>query len=845
MADTSSKPGPGFRPEAATAPAPAGQRMPLAGVRVVDFGCWLAGPLTGMLLADQGADVIKIDPVTGPLLDHPVNAVLNRGKTCLRRDLRDDAQRREVMDLIANADIVIENFGPGVADRLGISAQHLRMRWPELIIASLPGFASAEDLGGTAEAFEGIIAAATAQYTNIHAAREIFGLDPVYTALPLGSVYAAIHAATAIVLALRGREAGGGGATIVAPLASAALSAMTTLHLMIENQPERYAAPRLPKVLRRFVLPLMRGVAAVGGAKVQGALLNIARGSYPALMNSYPCADGRLLYIFAIDNSKLARALLSGLDLLDAAQALGLIFADPYKAGDRDDNLSEASNLSRKAQRQLRALIAARLLTRSAQAWEAELSARGVTCAMQRSTQEWLHLHENDAAGITTDLEDPEHGVMRQPGVLTWLSGAPNSGLRPAARRLMTNGSWEGNRAPASAIAAIKPLPPPGSWLAGLTVIDMTSMVAGPVAARTLAEYGARVIKLEPTRPNHGPRLTCWYGLDGNAGKQSILLDLKTRQGRSALDRLLAQADILVTNHTVAAMAALRLGEAELRTARPNLIYCRVGAYNGPAGGPWADRRGYDPVLQAASGIMTRYGDAKQPELHAIASCVDALTGYSAAFGMALALRRRSLDGGGCRVDASLAAAATLVQLPYAFHHAGMAHTEPSGQRARGEKAFYRLYRAKDGWFFLAAPQAQAPDLPKLLRPAGAPDDAALAKHLERQFRRLSVDALVALLATTGLSATRVRSVASLGPLLTGRTGDGLRLRRYEVAGLGPVTTAPAQQITAGGALRSLEPAEQPGSSTGRILAELGFDAATFVATGAAARAFTDAYLPE
>ena len=242
---------------------------------------------------------------------------------------------------------------------------------------------------------------------------------------------------------------------------------------------------------------------------------------------------------------------------------------------------------------------------------------------------------------------------------------------------------------------------------------------------------------------------------------------------------------------------------------------------------------------------MTRYGDPGHPELHAIASCVDALTGYSAAFGIALALHQRAQDGKGRGVDASLAAAATLVQLPYAFDHAGMTRAEPNGQTAKGENAFYRLYRARDGWIFLAAPHATVAQLPPGLQPAGLMPDGDVAAHLEKIIRRHKVEPLIAMLAPARLSAARVRSVAELRPIITGRTGNGLRLQRSDVAGLGPVVTAPAQQIGAGGQLKRHDPAEQPGSSTERILKEFGLDAAAMFESGAASCAFASAYLPE
>lgn len=650
--------------------------LPLSGVRVLEVGGHFAGSLAAMFLADQGAEVVCVLSPSGSVSNAAVGAVLDRGKTRVEIDFSQPAELGTFFGLLGGVDILIHTLHVPLSTAIRLSDTQLVQRWPDLIAVSLPGSGEGDPILAGVALPEGIVAAATAQYTNIHAARELFGLDPVYTGLPLASVYAAAHASTAAILALRRRNAGGGGTVIQAPLTNAALSAMSSLHMVVEDQPERYSAPRLPATVKSAVLPLLRAWARSGGPGAQGKLLAVARKSYPALMSSYRCADGRWLYVFAIDNAKLAKALLAQLGLLDEFLAEGLVCEDPYGAGDRRDNLAEASNLFRSWQARLKAAIAERVAARSSTEWETALSAAGVPCSVQRTTAEWLNLPELRAAGILVEIDDPELGPMVQPGLQTWLSDSPVSGVHPHARRRVSGSAVTWSSAslekPRTDRTAGLPTPKaPGAWLRGLTVIDMSSMVAGPVAGRTLAEYGARVIKIETPTPNHGPRLTCWYGLDGNKGKESLLLDLKSPQGREVMLRLIERSDVLLTNHTAEAMDALGLSVDEVERANSRLIYCRVGAYNGPRGGPWAGRHGYDPVLQAASGIMTRYGDPDFPELHAIASCVDALTGYSAAFGMALALYRRDQDGAGRCVDASLAAAATLVQLPFAFSYKG------------------------------------------------------------------------------------------------------------------------------------------------------------------------------
>src|SRR5947208_3644504 len=136
---------------------------PLDGIKVIDFGQYIAGPLTAMLLADHGADVIRVDPPTGPAWNTPANATWNRGKRSIALDLKQDADRAIARRLIRSADVVIEGFRPGVMDRLGLGAQAAVDASPGLIYCSIPGFA-ADDPRAEIPGWEGVVAAASATY---------------------------------------------------------------------------------------------------------------------------------------------------------------------------------------------------------------------------------------------------------------------------------------------------------------------------------------------------------------------------------------------------------------------------------------------------------------------------------------------------------------------------------------------------------------------------------------------------------------------------------------------------------------------------------------------------------
>lgn len=194
----------------------------LEGIRVIDFGQYIAGPLTGLLLADHGADVIRVDPPAGPLWDTPANATWNRGKRSIALDLKRRSDLDVARRLIASADVVVENFRPGVMDRLGLGPGEATRDAPRLIYCSLPGFA-ADDPRASMPAWEGVVAAATDTYRPPRGQPDA---PPAYTALPIASTFAAFISAVSIAAALFSRERDGRGQRIEVPLFDAMFAAI-------------------------------------------------------------------------------------------------------------------------------------------------------------------------------------------------------------------------------------------------------------------------------------------------------------------------------------------------------------------------------------------------------------------------------------------------------------------------------------------------------------------------------------------------------------------------------------------------------------------------------------------
>ncbi|MEV4093596.1 CoA transferase [Streptosporangium saharense] len=184
--------------------------------------------------------------------------------------------------------------------------------------------------------------------------------------------------------------------------------------------------------------------------------------------------------------------------------------------------------------------------------------------------------------------------------------------------------------------------------LDGVRVLDLTRVIAGPVATRTLAAHGARVLRVGA---EHLPEVS---GLVvGTAfGKRSCHLDLRTGRGVSALRDLVAGADVFVQSYRPGALEALGFGPEELARIRPGIVCVDLSAYG--THGPWAGRRGFDSLVQMVCGIAHEGGDGTRPR-PLPAQALDHATGYLAAFGALAALTRRAREGGSWRVEVSLA----------------------------------------------------------------------------------------------------------------------------------------------------------------------------------------------
>ncbi len=232
----------------------------------------------------------------------------------------------------------------------------------------------------------------------------------------------------------------------------------------------------------------------------------------------------------------------------------------------------------------------------------------------------------------------------------------------------------------------------------GVRVVDLTRVLAGPWATMILGDQGFDVIKIEPPEGDETRRFQPWkagesvYFACTNRNKRSVVLDLKTAAGRAALLRLVETADVLVENFRPGVMARLGLDDEVLRARRPDLVHVSISAF-GP--GPFAERAGYDLVLQSAGGIASLTGDPPRKAGPSIADLASALTAVQAVL---FALLRRYCTGEGERIHISMLDVQHALLAYYASAWLNVGQEPPEPGNRHPSICPYNLYRCRDGW---------------------------------------------------------------------------------------------------------------------------------------------------
>jgi crotonobetainyl-CoA:carnitine CoA-transferase CaiB-like acyl-CoA transferase len=385
------------------------------------------------------------------------------------------------------------------------------------------------------------------------------------------------------------------------------------------------------------------------------------------------------------------------------------------------------------------------------------------------------------------------------------------------------------------------------SLLAGIRVLDLTNVLAGPFCCYQLAQLGAEVIKVE--EPGSGD-LARQLGADAalnrnlmgasflaqNAGKRSVTLNLKNPAGKEVFRRLVGTADVVVENFRPGVMDRLKLGYADLKKLKPSLIYCAISGFG--QDGPLKDNPAYDQIVQGLSGVMSVTGDKTSAPLRVGFPIADTIGGLTAAFAVAAALFRRQRDGAGEFIDVSMLEA-TLVTMGWAVSNWLIAGVPPEPLGNENMTASPSgTFKTGAGLLNIAAnQQAQFEKLCELIGRNDLATDPRFIQREERKQRRYELKTEIeaalaarpakewaALLNSHGVPAGEVLSIPEVldHPQITAR---GLIEKFPAAPGVErEIAVVRSGFHLASGNPRPVTPPPTLGADTEKILEELGYD---------------------
>ncbi len=377
--------------------------------------------------------------------------------------------------------------------------------------------------------------------------------------------------------------------------------------------------------------------------------------------------------------------------------------------------------------------------------------------------------------------------------------------------------------------------------LSGVRILDLSAVVSGPMATGILADQGADVIKVETqggdlTRrvgPIKGDMTSLFATI--NRGKRAIVLDLKQAAAREILRELAEKADVLVENFRPGAMDRLGFGYEQVKAWNPRIVYLSISGFGQT--GPYSGYRVYDPVIQAVSGFADAHPDpeTQEPRLLQTLMC-DKITALTAAQAITAALHGRQLSGEGCRIELSMLDAGLSFLWPEALYNHSLLDNPPAPVPEFGARQ--KLWRCKDGWFAMIAPQDE--EFAGICRVFGRPELMQDPRFANMMLRRDNIDVwravlepiaaeqwvrpFVARLAAEGVPVGHVNFKADLADDPQIRHNESLMESNYP--GLGRVRAPRAAARFNQQAADPQRLAPHLGEHTRDILAELGRDGA-------------------
>ena len=663
---------------------------PLRGVRVLDLSWGVAGPVGVLLLAELGADVIKVEPPGGdPFRRQPGYHVWNRSRRSVVLDLKADEGREVFLRLCEDADVLVETFSPGTMDRLGLSYADVSPRFPRLVFCSVPAyppghrFADRPGWDATVQARSGM-----------QSEQPGWRPGPIYLHFPAPSMAACFLLATGVLSALIHREATGRGQHVQTSLYQGVLAYTTQIWQEHERAPAGFHS-------------------------------TMAKTYPPGIHQTslFECAGGEWIHAATMNGLTPTRTPeeILGLDPVDPRA----LYADPELRARHEARL-RAAYLQRRREELIEEFHEAGLGAEAVGPMAEVFShapVRGERDGGNRRGPRARAHHTGWGTGRVARHTggDPGRSAPRR---CTQPRGVGGSELfrgrdRPSARRGDRGGRVVGP-------------------LSGVVVLDLGQYLAGPFGPMVLADLGAEVIKVEPVRGD-GMRMAGMPFVGCQRGKLDIAVDVKAPEGLEAVMRLAEIADVVHHNMTKGTAARLGIDYESLKARNPDLVHCNTYAYG--AEGPLSEFGGLDPLYQAACGLEFEAGPVAggNPPLYLRFGMTDTANAMVSAVGVLAALYHQRRTGEGQDLWTSLLNGAAVFGSDVFLVDGQPGPVRPGlDSNQMGVSPCCRLYETQEGWVQVAA--FASGQWAQLCRLVGRPDLERYETFEERVAARVEIE---------------------------------------------------------------------------------------------------------
>jgi len=660
----------------------------LEGLRVLDLSRAFAGTLVTQLLGDYGAEVIRVEPPGGdPFRAEPAFYLWHRNKKSVTLDLGGAAGREHARLLARESDVLVTDARPGAAERMGLGYESLAAENPGLLYCSITGFGRRGPFANR-KGYEALVMAKVGALS--HASFIAPRPGPAFTAVPYASFSAAQAALQGILAALHVRERSGRGQRIDTSLVQG-IAAQDPwdwfLHLIAEKYPEAFSTspPYSPR-----------------GVPTQ---------SFSFRLLVCLTRDGRWLQ-FSQTSPHLFREFM---------EVLGLA----WMWDDPEWSTAPEFDTEEKRERFWEKMLEAAGKKTLAE-WQAVFEEHpNVWAEVFRTTRELLDHPQMGHNGHVLEQKDPRVGRYRTLAPMVAMSRTPGRVRLPAPEpgehttEVLTAIRTQ-NRGAAPAAGRL-----PSQPLEGITILDFGYFFAAPFGLAILADYGARVIKVEPLSGEPMRRILPWPdagAVKSLQGKESVAVDIACPEGREIVHRIVRKADLVLMSYRAGVAEKLGVDYETLRAINPRLVYLNAPGYG--KDGPCGRKPAYAPTIGAAAGAGRRQaGPAVRAEpglsmdevKRASIRIGQAASGPGQADGCAalgvatallLGLAARERTGFGQEMLTSMLCTTAYALSEDAIEYEGRRGAADPDRDLYGLNALYRLYQASDGWIFLAAPKA-------------------------------------------------------------------------------------------------------------------------------------------